>query len=252
MSSSSFDTRTTTYSPDGRLYQVEYAIQAIENAGACVGLLGVDCAVIGAERKIQSPLLVRPSKSEKIYMLDDHVACAVAGLTADATVLINYLRRMAAKHRLEYQEPMPLEPLIQHVCDLKQGYTQYGGMRPFGVSFIYAGFDDHYGFQLYQSDPSGNYNGWKATAIGANHIAAESLLKSSYQEGMSLNEVLKLAVRVLTKSMDTTTPSPEKMEFTVLRRNPKTGKLTQRVLPDDEVAQLLAETKEADAEEGDT
>jgi 20S proteasome subunit alpha 3 len=200
---------------------------------------------------VLSKLLIKPNKSEKIYMIDDHVACAVAGLTADASVLITYLRRAAQQHRLQYQEPMPMEPLVQRVCDLKQGYTQYGGMRPFGVSFIYAGFDSHYGFQLYQSDPSGNYNGWKATAIGANHLAAESLLKSAYKEGMPIEEALQLAVRVLTKTMDATSPTPEKMEFTVLRRHPRTGKLTQQVLPDDQVAVLLSQTKDADADEGD-
>ena len=120
----------------------------------------------------------------------------MAGITADANILINYARLSAQRYSFAYQEPIPVEQLVQRLCDLKQGYTQYGGasslpinvalvsqgfsliiciafeysgLRPFGVSFIYAGWDRTYGFQLYQSDPSGNYGSWKATCIGANN-----------------------------------------------------------------------------------
>ena len=84
------------------------------------------------------------------------------------------------------------------MCDLKQGYTQYGGLRPFGVSFLFAGWDEHHGFQLYQSDPSGNYGGWKAKAIGANNQAAQSILQSDYKDGeTNLKEAMMLAIKVL-------------------------------------------------------
>ncbi len=94
---------------------------------------------------------------------------AVAGITADANILINHARLEGQKYQLQYQEPIPIEQLVVRLCDMKQGYTQYGGLRPFGVSFLFAGWDEHFGFQLYQSDPSGNYGGWKAAAIGANN-----------------------------------------------------------------------------------
>lgn len=93
----------------------------------------------------------------------------IAGYTADATSLINYARTAAQNHLLNYNDDIPVEALVQKLCDLKQGYTQHGGLRPFGVSLLYVGYDELYGFQLYQSDPSGNYSGWKATAIGANN-----------------------------------------------------------------------------------
>lgn len=93
-----------------------------------------------------------------------------------------------------------------------------GGLRPFGVAFLFAGYDEHFGFQLYQSDPSGNYSGWDATVIGQNNQAGKSLLKSDYSAGMSVDQALELAARVLLKTMDTTTPSAEKVEFSVLRR----------------------------------
>ncbi|GBG30128.1 Proteasome subunit alpha type [Hondaea fermentalgiana] len=248
---SRYDSRTTVFSPEGRLFQVEYAMQAIDNAGACVGLLAGDGVVIAAEKKATSKLLAPSKTSEKLYMIDDHVACAVAGLTSDANVLISYLRRVAQNYKLQYQEPQPLEQLIMRVCDLKQGYTQFGGQRPFGVSFLYAGWDRHYGFQLYQSNPSGNYGGWKATAIGANNQAATSLLKKEYKDDCSIEEALELAVKVLNKTMDSVTPSADKMEFSVLRMDKDTGKLVQHVMHDDEVQELLdkiiAEEKEAEA-----
>uniref|UniRef100_A0A7S2RIX5 Proteasome subunit alpha type n=1 Tax=Mucochytrium quahogii TaxID=96639 RepID=A0A7S2RIX5_9STRA len=236
---SRYDSRTTVFSPEGRLFQVEYAMMAIDNAGACVGILAKDGVVIAAEKKATSKLLAKPKSSEKLYMIDDHIACAVAGLTSDANVLIDYMRRVAQNYRLQYQESQPIEQLIQRVCDLKQGYTQFGGQRPFGVSFLYAGWDRHFGFQLYESNPSGNYGGWKATAIGANNQAASSLLKKEYKDECSIEDALELAVKVLNKTMDTVTPTPEKMEFSVLKIDPSTGKLIQKVMQNAQVQVLL-------------
>lgn len=96
------------------------------------------------------------------------MVCSVAGITSDANVLTNELRVIAQRFQLNYGEPMPCEQLVSYLCDIKQAYTQYGGKRPFGVSILYMGWDKHYGYQLYQSDPSGNYGGWKATCIGNN------------------------------------------------------------------------------------
>ena len=148
--------------------------------------------------------------------VDDHVACAVAGITADANILINYARLAAQRYTLTYQEPIPVEQLIVNICDRKQGYTQFGGLRPVGVSFLWAGWDKNYGFQLYQSDPSGNYGGWKATAIGANNQAAQSILKQEYKNDMVLGDVVKLAIKVLNKSMDSTSLTSEKCELLLL------------------------------------
>ena len=198
-----YDSRTTTFSPEGRLYQVEYAMEAISHAGICVGILATDGIVLAVEKKITSKLLEN-TNSEKMYKVDDHLACSVAGITADANILINYARLCAQRYTLTYQEPMPIEQLIVNICDKKQGYTQFGGLRPFGVSFLWAGWDKNFGYQLYQSDPSGNYGGWKATAIGANNQAAQSILKQEYKNNMSLDDAVKLAIKVLNKSMDST------------------------------------------------
>lgn len=131
-------------------------------------------------------------------------------MTADANILINFCREAAQRYLLTYNEDIPCEQLVRRVCDLKQGYTQRGGLRPFGVSFIYAGYDPLLEFQLYQSNPSGNYGGWKATSVGANNASAQSLLKQDYKEDCDLKEACGLAVKVLSKTMDSTKLSSEK------------------------------------------
>ena len=146
----------------------------------------------------------------KWLMPCSNMICAVAGMAADANILINYARQAAQKYLLTYNEDIPCEQLVRRLCDLKQGYTQHGGLRPFGVSFIYAGWDPQRQFQLYQSNPSGNYGGWKATSVGANNASAQSLLKQDYKEECDLKEACGLAVKVLSKTMDSTKLSSEK------------------------------------------
>ena len=158
-----------------------------------------------------------------MYKLDEHVACAVAGITSDANILINTARVAAQRYTFTYAEPMPVEQLVQSLCDTKQGYTQFGGLRPFGVSFLFAGWDAVHGFQLYQSDPSGNYGGWKATAVGANSGAAQSILKSDYKETLTLDEALQLAVKVLSKTMDATQLTADKLELSSVSRTADGG-----------------------------
>jgi 20S proteasome subunit alpha 3 len=105
---------------------------------------------------------------------------------------------------------MPCEQLVMRMCDLKQQYTQFGGQRPFGVSILFMGWDPHYQFQLYQSDPSGNYGGWKATCVGNNHQAAISMLKQDYKDDITISEALDLAIKVLHKTLDSTKLNSEK------------------------------------------
>jgi 20S proteasome subunit alpha 3 len=146
----------------------------------------------------------------------------VAGITADANSLVNFARASAQRHLLQYNEDIPVELLAQGLCNMKQGYTQFGGkhnfiidlarehhdvvlpgLRPFGVSLLYAGWDPQYEFQLYHSDPSGNYAGWKATCIGANNGTAQSLLKQEYKEDISVKEAISLILKIMMKTVDT-------------------------------------------------
>eukprot|EP01083_Nonionella_stella_P005074 14750_1 len=238
-----YDSRTTQFSPEGRLYQVEYAMEAISQAGAAVGILTDEGILLGAEKRIKSKLLDVRSATEKMYPVDKHVTACVAGIQSDARILLDYAQRTAQQYLYRYGEPIPIEQLLQKVCNLKQGYTQFGGYRPFGVSFLFAGWDREFGFQLYESDPSGNYTGWKAYAIGANNQAAQSILKSDYKKGKTtLEEAKFLAVKVLSKTMDTVSPSSDKMEFSMLTE--KDGEVSWHIFTKKEVDALLEEAKE--------
>lgn len=149
---------------------------------------------------------------------------------------------------------MPIEQLVQHVCNMKQSFTQHGGtlilfllfmfiflyicfvfkgMRPYGVSFLYAGWDRIYGYQLYQSDPSGNYGGWKATCIGGNLNTAQSIFKTDYSADMDLEEVKKLAVKVLSKTIEATNLNHERLEVSILTH--KSNKTEINILSFDQV-----------------
>ncbi|CAJ0954922.1 unnamed protein product, partial [Mesorhabditis belari] len=227
-----YDSRTTIFSPEGRLYQVEYAMEAISHAGTCLGILASDGILIAAEKRNVHKLLDDSVLAEKIYRLSDNIACTVAGITADANILINHLRFWAADYKLGYGEDIPVEQLVRNLCNEKQRYTQVGGKRPFGVSLLYMGWDKHYGFQLYQSDPSGNYTGWKATCIGNNHQSAVSLLKQEYKNP-TLAEAKQLAMKVLWKTLDVKL-APEKIEMAVLVR--KDGKSVVEELSHAEMA----------------
>ncbi|XP_033749470.1 proteasome subunit alpha type-4-like [Pecten maximus] len=243
-----YDSRTTIFSPEGRLYQVEYAMEAIGHAGTCLGIQTNDCVILAAERRNTNKLLDEVSYSEKIYKLHDDMACSVAGITSDANVLTNELRLSAQRYMIAYQEPMPCEQLVSSLCDLKQAYTQFGGKRPFGVSILYMGWDKHYGFQLYQSDPSGNYGGWKATCIGNNSANAVSMLKQEYKEGeMTMKDGLMLAVKVLSKTLDMTKLTAEKVEIATLTR--ENDKTVIRILPAEEVTEHIKKHEEEEAKE---
>jgi len=229
---------------------VEYAMEAISHAGACIGILATDGVVLAAEKKSTSKLLETDVSSEKMYKIDSHLACAVAGITADANIIINYARLSSQRYFYTYQENQPVEQLVAQVADLKQGYTQYGGLRPFGTSFLYAGWDRHYGFQLYHSDPSGNYGGWKATAIGANNQSAQSSLRADYKHDCTVVDALKLAAKVISKSMDSTNLNSEKLEFAYLHQkegHPK-GDVELTILGAEELDKLLKENMEAPTE----
>jgi 20S proteasome subunit alpha 3 len=241
-----YDSRTTTFSPEGRLYQVEYAMEAINSAGSTIGILAEDGVVLAGEKKTTSKLLDQAKQHEKLFQINGQLFCAVAGLTSDANVLINKLRVSAHQHVFTYGEPIPVEQLVTSICDVKQGYTQFGGLRPFGVSFLMAGYDEAHGFQLYHTDPSGNFSGWKAYAIGLNNTTAQQIMRTDWKEGLKLQEALELAAKVLTKTMDTATPNADKLEFGVVSMTPQGPKY--RLLKAAEINKLMADAAPKEGE----
>uniref|UniRef100_A0A2P2N5Y6 Proteasome subunit alpha type n=1 Tax=Rhizophora mucronata TaxID=61149 RepID=A0A2P2N5Y6_RHIMU len=133
---------------------------------------------------------------------------------------------------------MPVEQLVQSRCDTKQGYAQFGGLHPFGVSFLFAGWDKNFGFQLYTSDPSGNYSDWKAASIGANNQAAQSMLKQDYKDDISREGAVQMALKVLSKTMDNTSLTPDKLELAEVFLLPS-GKVKYQVCSPESLNKLL-------------
>ncbi|EPY49680.1 20S proteasome component alpha 3 [Schizosaccharomyces cryophilus OY26] len=237
--SRSYDSRTTIFSPEGRLYQVEYALEAINHAGVALGIVAKDGIVLAAEKKVTSKLLEQEESAEKLYHIGDNMVCAVAGLTADANILINYARRVGQQYLQTFNEEMPCEQLVRRVCDLKQGYTQYGGLRPFGVSFLYAGWDHIHGYQLFQSNPSGNYGNWQANSIGGNSTSIQSLMRQEYKEDINLEEACALAVKFLGKTLDNNSLTDEKIEFATISMDDERKRMVCNILRPKEINEVL-------------
>ena len=190
-----YDRGITIFSPDERLYQVEYAREAVKRGTASVGVRTADGVVLAADRHARSPLIERDS-IEKIHEIDDHVGVASAGHVADARQLIDVARRQAQVNRLRYDEPASVESLTKEVTDYIQQYTQVGGARPFGVALLVAGIEDGEP-RLFETDPSGTPYEWQAVAIGGSREDIQTYLEDEYTEEMDLEGGVELALRAL-------------------------------------------------------
>ncbi|GCF14952.1 proteasome endopeptidase complex,subunit alpha [Haloarcula mannanilytica] len=190
-----YDRGITIFSPDGRLYQVEYAREAVKRGTASVGVRTADGVVIAADRHARSPLIERDS-IEKIHEIDSHVGVASAGHVADARQLIDVARRQSQVNRLRYDEPASVESLTKEITDYIQQYTQTGGARPFGVALLVAGIEDGEP-RLFETDPSGTPYEWQAVAIGGSREDIQTFLEDEYTEEMDLEGGIELALRAL-------------------------------------------------------
>ena len=190
-----YDRGITIFSPDGRLYQVEYAREAVKRGTASIGVRTKDGVVLAVDKRIRSPLM-EPSSLEKIHKGDDHIGIASAGHVADARQLIDFARRRAQINQLRYGEPIGVETLTKEVTDYIQQYTQVGGARPFGVALIIAGIADGTP-RLYETDPSGTPYEWKALAVGADRGDIREYLEEHYDAEMDIDGGVRLALEAL-------------------------------------------------------
>jgi len=190
-----YDRGITIFSPDGRLYQVEYAREAVKRGTASIGVRTADGVVLVVDKRVRSPLMEENSV-EKLHKADDHAGIASAGHVADARQLIDFARRRAQVNQLRYGEPIGVETLTKDVTDHIQQYTQTGGARPFGVALIVGGVENGEP-RLYETDPSGTPYEWKALAVGANRGEIEDYLEDHYEEGMDLDGGIDLALAAL-------------------------------------------------------
>jgi proteasome alpha subunit len=199
-----YDRGITIFSPDGRLYQVEYAREAVSRGTASVGVRTPDGVVLAANRRVRSPLMER-SSVEKLHKIDEHIGIASAGHVADARQLIDFARRRAQTERLRYSEPIPVETLTKSVTDHIQEYTQTGGARPFGVALLVGGIYDGEP-RLYETDPSGTPYEWKATAVGGDRKEIQETLEAGYSEDIDLDGGIELAVEALVSANEDLEP----------------------------------------------
>jgi proteasome alpha subunit len=195
-----YDRGITIFSPDGRLYQVEYAREAVKRGTASIGVRTADGVVLAVDKRIRSPLMERDSV-EKIHKADDHIGIASAGHVADARQLIDFARRRAQVNELRYGEPIGVETLTKEVTDYIQQYTQVGGARPFGVALIIAGIANGEP-KLYETDPSGTPYEWKALAVGADRNDIREYLEANYSDELDLDGGIQLALEALASVND--------------------------------------------------
>jgi len=241
---SKYDRAITVFSPDGHLFQVEYAQEAVKKGSTAVGVRGATCVVLGVEKKsvakLQEERTVR-----KICLLDNHVVMAFAGLTADARILITRARVECQSHRLTVEDPVTLEYITRHIAELKQRYTQSNGRRPFGISCLIGGFDEDGTPRLYQTEPSGTYHEWKANATGRSAKTVREFLEKYYtaEEVASEEKTVKIAIRAL---LEVVQSGGKNLEIAVMRKNQKMQMLDVDTI--DKYVKEVELEKEAEAE----
>jgi len=203
---SEYDRGVNTFSPEGRLFQVEYAIEAIKLGSTTVGIRTSEGVVLGVEKRVQSPL-IESSSIEKIMEIDTHLGCAMSGLTADARTMIDHARVTSQNHAFTYDEKIKVESVTQAVCDLALRFGESMDnedammSRPFGVALLIAGVDE-LGPQLYHTDPSGTFVKYEAKAIGSGSEAAQAELQDKYHKQMTLQQAQALTLKVLKDVME--------------------------------------------------
>ncbi|UYV62443.1 PSMA5 [Cordylochernes scorpioides] len=205
MTRSEYDRGVNTFSPEGRLFQVEYAIEAIKLGSTAIGIQTPEGVVLAVEKRMTSPLM-ELTAIEKIVEIDSHIGCAVSGLMADSRTMMDRARLEAQNHRFLYNEPMQVESVAQAVSNLAIQFgdsDEDGGAmsRPFGVAVLFAGVDDR-GPQLYHMDPSGTYVQYNAKAIGSGSEGAQQSLQEGYHKSLTLAEALKKALTILKQVME--------------------------------------------------
>ncbi|MEM0378532.1 MAG: archaeal proteasome endopeptidase complex subunit alpha [Thermosphaera sp.] len=187
-----YDRAITIFSPDGRIYQVEYAFEAVRRGWTTLGVRTKNASVVVAEKQKISPLTDEKA-IQKIFKVDDHIGVSFAGMAGDGRILIDYAIHQALIHKFYYDEPIPVEYLTKLVCDVKQAYTQHAGVRPFGVSMIFAGVDEK-GTQLFMTEPSGRYLSYYGVAIGEKSGNVTEFLEKNYSYELSAPETVKLGL----------------------------------------------------------
>ncbi|KAI7750300.1 hypothetical protein M8C21_005821 [Ambrosia artemisiifolia] len=197
MGDSQYSFSLTTFSPSGKLVQIEHALTAVGSGQTSLGIKASNGVVIATEKKLPS-ILVDETSVQKIQVLTPNIGVVYSGMGPDSRVLVRKSRKQAEQYNLLYKEPIPVTQLVRETAAVMQEFTQSGGVRPFGVSLLVAGYDDK-GPQLYQVDPSGSYFSWKASAMGKNTLYTFSSL---YTDDMELEDAIHTAILTLKEGFE--------------------------------------------------
>jgi len=231
-----YDRAITVFSPDGRLYQVEYAIETVRRGTLAIGIKSRDGVILAVEEKARK--LQISNVTQKIFQVDDHIGVAAAGYIPDARTQVDHARFFAQSNRLIYDEPVDVEGVAKNIADMAQQFTQYAGVRPFGVALILAGVDKN-GANLYLTDPSGTYIGYDAVAIGAGSDQVTEFLEKGYKNDVSMAEAAALAIEsIYLVSEDKTGTRHVKMA--IIDNNTK----TMRKVEEEEIGKYASMVKE--------
>ncbi len=231
-----YDRAITIFSPDGRIYQVEYAFESVRRGWTTLGIRSKSGVIVAVEKKKISPL-IDSTVMQKIFRVDDHIGASFAGIASDGRVLVDYARMLALQHRFYYDELIPIEYLAKLVCDVKQAYTQHAGVRPFGVAIIFAGVDDG-GPQLIMTEPSGRYLSYYAVAIGEKSNNVTEFLEKNYKYDLSMHDTIKLGIEAVARIIEGAV-TPENIEAGYIDAEEKVFK----IMKTEEIAEYLDELR---------
>ena len=216
MASRGYDMTPTMYSPDGRIYQVEYAIETVKRGAIAIGLQSKDGVIIAVEEKSRD--LQVEDITQKIFQVDDHIGIAAAGYIPDARILVDTARFFSQSNKLTYDEAVDVETVAKHLADQSHQFTQYSGVRPFGVALIVAGIDRK-GTRIFVTDPSGTYVPYAAVAIGGNSDEVTDFLEKNYKKEMSIDDITSLAITAINLKSDE--PGVKHIRMSRIRSNTK-------------------------------
>jgi len=194
MASRGYDMTPTMYSPDGRIYQVEYAIETVKRGTLAIGIATKQGVIMAVEEKPRT--LQTSNITQKIFQVDYHIGVAAAGYIPDARVQVDGARFFSQGNRMTYDESVEVATVAKHLADQAHQFTQYGGVRPNGVSMIIAGIDQK-GESIYVTDPSGTYVQFAAVAIGAGSDDVNAFLEKHYKDDLSLDDAVSLAIAAI-------------------------------------------------------
>ena len=237
-----YDRAITVFSPDGRLFQVEYAREAVKRGTTSLGLKSKDGVVLIVDKRTVSRL-VEAKSIEKIFQIDDHIGVATSGLVADARALVERARIESQINKITYNEPILVGGLAKKICDMKQMYTQNGGVRPFGSALIIGGVNGE-DVKLFETDPSGALIEYKATAIGSGVQAAVDVFEERYEEDLSLEDAIDLGLDALYEATEGRT-TEDSVEIAVI----EVATRAYRKLSDEEVSKYVEALLERNVEE---